>query len=137
MTGIHAVSLLKEKFKRSGLVTTIPLLKGGSFKARLVTGGLEVDNLGNLPFLPWSVFEETVCIITRNGGRAERGDAMRSRLGDPGLPLNSVEGHIAHIVYGKIIGETVFRRISPIASILIWAGICRAEPRTLVLADME
>jgi hypothetical protein len=58
---------------------------------------------------------------------------MNSRLGDEGLPLDSIEGHIAHVVYGKQIGDSVFRRISPIAAILVWAGICEDEPGELII----
>lgn len=73
--------------------------------------------------------------MIRNRGKAKRGRAMRSRLGDPDLALDSVEGHVAHVVYGKRVGEVVFRRITPIACILIWAGICEAKPNELSLLD--
>ncbi len=36
----------------------------------------------------------------------------------------SADGHIAHVVYGKQPSDSVFRRITPTACILIWAGIC-------------
>jgi hypothetical protein len=94
-----------------------------------------VNNLGSQPFLPWAVFEETVKLLIRNGGRAERGSALGGRLGERELPLDSVEGHIAHTVYGKQVGETVFRRVVPVAAILVWAGICEAVPGELVLKN--
>ena len=59
---------------------------------------------------------------------------MDYRLGDPGLPLDCVEGHIAHVIYGKRRGDSVFRRITPIACILIWAGVCEHARGELVLA---
>ena len=71
--------------------------------------------------------------MIRNNGTAMRGDAMNAKLGDEGLPLDSVEGHIAHVVYGKKIGDSVFRRITPIACILVWSGICESKPMKLVL----
>lgn len=46
---------------------------------------------------------------------------MNSKLGEKRLPLNSVEGHVAHKVYGSKEGYYVFRRITPITCILIWA----------------
>lgn len=125
--------LIKDKFAETGGRAEVPLLKGKSFKANLTEEGITVDNLGLEPFLPWAVFEETVSLLLRNAGVAARGDAMLSKLGEPGLPLNSVEGHIARVVYGKKPGESVFRRITPIACILIWAGVCLAEPNKLVL----
>ena len=130
---IRAVQQIRNKFIETGSPATISLFKGGTFNARLVNEGVEVDNLGTQPFLHWSVFQEAVCILIRNGGRAYRGDAMKSRLGDPDLSLDSIEGHVAHVVYGKQVGETVFRRITPIGCILVWSGICKPEPRELVL----
>ena len=61
---------------------------------------------------------------------------MNSRLGDQNLSLDSIEGHIAHVVYGKQVGESVFRRITPISCILIWTGLCKAEPHELVLLEL-
>lgn len=49
---------------------------------------------------------------------------MESRLGEGKLPLDSIEGYIAKEVYGKKIGDSVFRRITPIVNILIWADLC-------------
>lgn len=133
MNVIQTVEIIKHRFAEIGHKATIPLLKGGHFKAELTQEGVSVDNLGNQPHLPWAAFQEAVCVLIRNDGRAERGDAMRSKLGDEGLSLDSIEGHIARAVYGKRPGETVFRRITPIACILIWAGICEAGPHELIL----
>jgi hypothetical protein len=134
MNVIQAVEDIKLKFVEAGSPAEIPLLKGGgSFVAELTEGGIRVSNLRNEPFLPWVVFQEAVCVLIRNNGRAMRGDAMNWRLGDERLPPDSVEGHIAHVVYGKRPGDAVFRRITPVACILIWAGICDAAPGELVL----
>ena len=133
MNIIKAVEQIRNELNKTGCPAIIPLLKGGTFTARIVNEGVEVDNLGNQPFLNWSVFQETICVLVRNGGSAMRGNAMNSRLGDPDLSLDTVEGHVAHVVYGKQIGETVFRRITPIACILIWSGLCKAEPHKLIL----
>lgn len=133
MDGKTAIEIIKGRFRNTLSYKKIPLQKSGQFTAHLVEGGIEVDNLSTQPFLPWKVFEETVNFLVDNGGIAERGDAMKSRPGDEGLPLDSIEGHIAHVVYGKQIGESVFRRISPIAAILILAGVCESAPGELVL----
>jgi len=58
---------------------------------------------------------------------------MNSRLGDEGSPLDSIEGQIASVVYGKKVGDSVFRRITPIACLLEWAGSCKSEPGKLIL----
>jgi len=125
---------IKNKFSKTGSPTDIPLLRGGrSFSAELSDQGISVGNLGNQPFLPWKVFQETIRILVENDGRAKRGDAMNCRFGEPNLPIDSIEGHVAQVVYGKQTGETVFRRITPIACILIWAGVCKAGRGELIL----
>ena len=60
---------------------------------------------------------------------------MNCKLGDNGLSLDSVEGHIAATVYRQQVGDSVFRRITPVACILIWAGVCRHSPGELVLIE--
>lgn len=94
-----------------------------------------VSNLGNQPFLPWAAFEEAIVLLEQRGGRAPRGDAMNARLGDPGLPLDTVEGHVGAVVFGAKPGDNITRRITPIACILIWCGLCRALPGELALAQ--
>jgi len=88
------------------------LLKGGTFNASLVDNGIMVDNLGSESFLPWEVFTEVVALLQGSGGQASRGDAMNSKLGEPDLYITSVEGFIAHKVYNKQPGDSVFRRIT-------------------------
>jgi hypothetical protein len=131
------IRIIRNKFEEAGAKTVIPLLRPRgdkiTFEAECIRDGINVDNLGNERFLPWSIFSETVLLLRNNNGRAIRGDAHKYRLGGEGLPLDSVEGNIASKVYGKKIGDTVFRRITPIACILIWAGICKSEPGELVL----
>jgi hypothetical protein len=53
------------------------------------------------------------------------------------MPLDSIEGHIAWVVYGKKEGQPVFRRITPIAGIMVWAGVCKTEPGELILRETK
>jgi hypothetical protein len=62
---------------------------------------------------------------------------MNYKLGDDGLPMDSIEGHIAHVVYGKNPGDIIFRRIIPIACILVWAGICENGVGKLILTNVD
>ena len=136
MNVLDAVEGIKRKFAETGRLTIEILnLRGDPFKVELKDKGVKVSNLRNYPFLPWAVFQEAVCLLIRKNGRAKRGNAMNHKLGDPGLPLDSVEGHVACVVYGKRPGEFVFRRITPIACILIWAGICGHARGELVLVQ--
>src|SRR5258707_5363758 len=136
MNAEHSVKVIKEKFSQSGSPRKIPLLrKSGKdhFVATFGSDGIIVDNLHKQPFLPWAVFEEAVSVMIHNGGHAIRGNAMGNKLGSTRLPLNSIEGHIAHVIYGQHLGESVFRRITPIACILIWAGVCKHARGQLIL----
>jgi hypothetical protein len=131
--GISVIEMIKRKFDKPNRAVRIPMPGGRLFKATMTEEGIMVDNLGSRPLLPWIVFEEVVKLLARNGGRAANGNAISSKLGDAGLSLESVEGHVAHWVYGKRVGDSVFRRILPITAILVWAGLCYAIPHELML----
>lgn len=133
MDGIKVVKAIKSKFQETGSPADIPMQKGGTFNAKLTNDGILVDNLDNQPFLPWIVFQEAICVLIRNDGRAARGDATSARLGSGELSLDSVEGHIAQVVYGKKVGDPVYGRIAPIVDILIWADVCDATRSELIL----
>lgn len=131
---------VSEKIKQAFIIHGNPChipMQGGTFTANLREDGIEVDNLGNQPFLPWSVFEETVELLKAQGGKAKKGNAMSYRLGDPELGLDSIEGYIAKVVYKQKIGESVFRRITPISNILVWAKICESGRGILLLTDFD
>lgn len=87
--------------------------------------GVNVNTLGNQPFLSIDVFVSTISLLSTNiGHKAIKGNAMKGTLGDVFLPFNSIEGHVAKVVYGNLSGSTVFRRITPISKILEIAGVC-------------
>ena len=134
MNIMKAVEIIKQKFSEVENPVRIPLLRGTrTFTAELSVGGILVSNLGTQPFLPWEVFQEAICVMIRSGGLAKRGNAMNHKLGDPELPFDSIEGHIAQVVYGKKQGDSVFRRITPIVCVLVWAGVCRTAPGEVIL----
>lgn len=135
MKDVDIINILREGFGEIDNISKIPLLKGGgTFTAKISDKGIYVDNLGNYPFLPWEVFIESISLLKEKGGKAKRGNAMQFKLGEIGLPLDSIEGHIAHVIYRKKTGDTVFRRITPIACILIWSKICTHSPGELLLS---
>ena len=137
MNTLEIPTIIRDKLAATGGTAHIPKLKSGSFHATLVEGGVRVDNLGITPFLPWAAFQEARLPAASQWRCARKGDAMNNKLGDPGLPLDSIESHIAHVVYGKQPGDSVFRRITPIACILIWAGICADAPGGLILCPKD
>lgn len=129
------IKIITDKFGNNNNKKISLLRRNSYFTAELLEDGIKVDNLGNSRFLPWEVFTETVNLLERSGGIVQKGDAMNYSLGEKDLGLNTIEGYIASKVYKKKIGDKVFRRITPIVNILIWAGICENLPRKLKLKD--
>lgn len=137
MGNVNVITAIRKKFSETGSPVLIMMAGRRSFQARIAEEGVYVSNLDSKPFLPWKVFTEAVSLIEKKGGRAMNGNAINFKLGQIGLPVDSVEGHIARTVYGKEIGESVSRRITPVAAILIWAGVCRHEPGELILCEKK
>lgn len=78
--------------------------------------------------LVWEVFDAAVEVVLNNGGKAVKGKARSgAKLGSDDLPLNSVEGYIAHKVHGVKEGETAFGPGFVICAVLNWADICKNE----------
>ena len=116
--------------------------KYGPFKIRrIIVNGvdtIEVDNkvLPQDPRLPLIIFKSVIeFLYNSKDHKRKRGTAIRRgiRLCDEGLTLDTVEGFVAHKFYEKKCGDTVYKRISAIANILITSGVCRHEPGHLVL----
>ena len=131
---IDITHIIKEKLEDSGGCAEIGLLKGNNtFHVQLSKDGVFVNNLDKFPFLEWKVFEKVIELLNSEDEPVIKGDAMTDKLGGARLPINSVEGYIAKEVYGRKIGDSVFRRITPIVNILIWVGICKNGNGTLSL----
>ena len=106
-----AVSMIKGMFDAEGSSENVPKIVGGSFAAVLKKDGIVVNNLRDSPHLPWSIFKAAVQVLQEEGETAKKGAAMAGKLGSEKLPKNSVEGYIAHKVYGIQVGMSVFRHI--------------------------
>lgn len=131
---MNIVNKIKEKLNDNGGSAKIKLLRGDRyFNVILKDEWVLVDNLDKEPFLEWKVFEKTIEILEKNGGTALKGDAMGFKLGEGKLPTSSIEGYVAKEVYDNGIGDSVFRRITPIVNILIWVGICENGRGKLIL----
>ncbi len=128
-----AINKIKLKFGDIEKIVLIPLPFGGFFSARMTREGIMVDNLGFYPHLPWAVFVEVINFLIRKNGRPEKGFSMSARLGDEGLSLDTVEGHLAHVIYGKKVRDIIFRRVSSISAILVWAGVRDTTTNELIL----
>ena len=109
----------------------VPKLRGGNFTVVRNNEGIVVSNLGNNPFLPWLVFTTTINLLNELGGVVLKGNGISGKLGTTITPTNSIEGRVASVVYNKVEGSYVFRRITPIVGMLIYAGICQNTGRYL------
>ncbi len=85
-----------------------------------------VSNLGASPYLPAEVFHIASELIAKHA-RTPKGDATRYKLGEDGLPLDSIEGAVAHQVFGRSPGEFVYRRISAISGILVFCRLAEDD----------
>jgi hypothetical protein len=124
------VKRIKTKLNDSGGITSIPLYSGDLCEIGfdpngkgLVSNKIPVPNQ-----LLWEVFDAAVEVVIQNGGKAMKGKARSgAKLGSDDLPLDSVEGYIAHKVHGAQIGETAFGPGFVIAAILDWAEVCHND----------
>ena len=122
---------IRDKLDLCGGKTIIKLFRGDSCEIGydsngngLVSPKIPVPNQ-----LTWEVFEAAVEVVINNGGKALKGSARSkgARLGDEKLPMNSVEGYVAHKVHGVKEGESSFGPGFVICAILDWADICNNE----------
>ena len=78
--------------------------------------------------LIWEVFEATVEVVIQNGDKVIKGKVRSgAKLGSDDLPLDSLEGYIAHQVHGVEIGKAAFGPGFVVAAILDWAEVCNNE----------
>jgi hypothetical protein len=68
MNVIKAIEIIKNKFIKQGKEQRIPKFRGCVFNTILKDNGIEVDNLGGYPLIPWAAFQEAICVLMRNGG---------------------------------------------------------------------
>jgi hypothetical protein len=124
------VKTIKEKLNANGGSTSIPLYSGDLCDIGFDPNGkgLVSPKIPVANHLTWEVFDVAVEVVIQNGGKAMKGKARSgAKLGSDDLPLDSVEGYIAHKVHGAQFGETAFGPGFVIAAILDWAGICHNE----------
>ena len=124
------VRKIKEKLNESGGRAFVPLYNGD-----LCEVGFDPNGKGLVsPKIPvpnhliWEVFEAAVEVVLQNGGKVMKGKARSgAKLGSDDLPLDSLEGYIAHKVHGVEVGKTAFGPGFVVAAILDWAEVCNNE----------
>ena len=95
-----------------------------------------IEILGAYNILPLEIFNfiiRELMFANNNSLRRGNGNARGATLGSEACPFASIEGLIASKFYDKKEGDTVFRRISTVANILVAAGICEHGVGVLIL----
>lgn len=121
------ISKIKEKLNASGGICRIPLFNGDpcEISYREDGKGLLSPKIPLEDQLIWEVFDSALEVVLKNGGQAIKGKAQSGvALGSKGLPLNSVEGYIAHKVFNVKEGESAYGAGFVIYAVLDWAGVC-------------
>lgn len=125
------VRKIKYKLDSCGGKATIKLFRGDSCEISydFYKRGLSSPKIPMPEQLTWEAFNAAIEVVINNGGKALKGSARSkgARLGNEKLPMNSVEGYIAHKVHGVKQGESSFGAGFVIYAILEWAGICNNE----------
>lgn len=76
-------------------------------------------------FFSFDLFEFVIDALFKSPTKSlRRGDGMNSRIGQKGLELDTIESLVAVKFYNKRKGQSVDRRISVIANILVESGVC-------------
>lgn len=120
------VKKIKTKLNLNNGSATIPLNRGGEFKIYYEEfgNGICATNLPPNKILTWKAFNMAIRLLEEQGGRAMKGQAMKGRVGDSSLGLNTIEGYVAHYAYDIPLGQSTLRLISALSSILEWIELC-------------
>ncbi len=131
------IKSIKNKLNQHNGLASIGLARGKAFQIYYEEfgNGIYATNLPQNRILTWKAFDCAVQLLKESDGRALKGQAMKGRLGDPSLGLDTIEGYVAHYAYGVQMGQSSLRMISALSSILEWANICENGYGYLQLKD--
>lgn len=120
------VQAIKKKLNSHKGKATLSLTRGKHFEIYYESfgNGIIATNLPSGHVLTWKAFDTAVELLQNNHRRAKKGQAMKGKLGDKELTLDTVEGYVAYHAYDIPIGSSVLRTITPLAAILDWSGVC-------------
>ena len=134
-----------KQVKQSNNLWFVPQQKGAkSFTIKVASQknkqGFEVEKrvMPVDTFFPLEIF---IFIIEKLGltkeMRLKKGNAMKCKIGQPGLTIDTIEALVAMKFYNKKEGDSVDRRISVIANILVESGVCIHGKGELILRNSD
>ena len=121
------VKSIKQKLNETNGITRISLPRGSDFQIcyEPFGNGLHATNIPSSRILTWSAFDAAIELLKKQNGKAQKGQAMKAKLGEAGLTLDTIEGYVAYKAYGVKKGESTLRMISALSAILEWCGMCK------------
>lgn len=122
----EVVQLIKKKLNEANGVCTLPLTRNKTFSIYYEEfgNGIYATNLPKSRMLSWYVFDTAIKMLQEHNGQVLKGQAMKAKLGESALSLDTMEGYIAFHCYNVKMGESTIRTISALSSILEWTGTC-------------
>ena len=119
------ITAIKEKLNQAGGLAVLSLPRGSDFSIwyEEYGTGLCASNLPGRYIITWQAIDCAMELITLKGGKAKKGNAMRSKLGEGDLTLDTVEGYVAANAYHMKNGDSVIRAISTLSAVLAWSGL--------------
>jgi hypothetical protein len=129
-----ASEIIKAKLKENGGHATVYTARGLPCEIYAEADG-ETFTSDKLPIKPpydYAVFDVIVNLLSKQGGKAKKGNGRNFKLGEPGCEENTVVGAIA-VHRGRKIGDSVFDPVFVMAAILEWAGIVKNGRGELIL----
>ena len=129
-----ASEIIKAKLKEHGGHVTVYTARGLPCEVYAEPDGLTFtsDKLPIKPAYDYAVFDVITDLLSKQGGRAKKGNGRNYKLGDPGCEENTVVGAIA-VHRGLTSGDSVFDPVFVMAAILEWAGIAENGRGELIL----
>lgn len=89
-------------------------------------------------FFPTDIFYFVIKQLENSHNKTlPKGNAIKYRIGQSGLSLESIESRVAVKFYKKKEGDSTFRRISVIANILVQSGVCEHGRGVLSLKTLH
>lgn len=140
-------SVSKDSHKASDIIKQMLIENGGRAIVHTVQGlpreiRVAPDGISflcnELPIKPpykYEVFDVIVDQLISQGGRARKGNAHASKLGEPGCDETTVVGAIGYNYFHKETGVSVPDPVFVLAAVLEWAGIANNERGELVLTS--
>lgn len=130
----EASEIIKAKLKECGGHATVYTARGLPCEIYAEADGktFTSDKLPVKPPYDYGVFDVIVDLMSKQGGKAKKGNGRNYKLGEAGCEETTVVGAIAKS-RGYGVGESVYDPVFVMAAILEWAGIAKNGRGELVL----